>query len=232
VRWRDGALGALTAAIAIEILKVGFSIYIGASSFYQTVYGALAIIPIFLLWMYISWMAVLLGAVIAAALPNWRIDERVGPLPSGGVRLGFSLALIASLARAQRRGQSRSTPALASELGVATTVVDEHMKPLADAGFVAHTQAGRWVLSWAPEAATLHDLYEALQLPLAGRWMGQFAAPWQQQVAPAMDRIVKAEAAAMGVTIASLLTATLEPGPRRRGRWRSAAPVAERVGSE
>src|ERR1700756_3899407 len=41
VRWRDAALGALIATAAIEILKVGFSIYIGAASFYQTVYGAL-----------------------------------------------------------------------------------------------------------------------------------------------------------------------------------------------
>jgi membrane protein len=232
VRWRDGALGALIATIAVEILKVGFSIYISLSSFYRTVYGALAIIPIFLLWMYISWMAVLLGAVVAAALPNWRIDERVGPIPSGGVRLGFSLALIASLARAQRRGQRRSTPAIAAELGVATTVIDEHMLPLAEAGFVAHTQDGRWVLSWSPETATLHDLYEALQLPLAGRWMGEDAAPWQRQVAPAMDRIVKAESAAMEVTIAALLAETLEPIARRRGRWRAAAPVAERVASE
>ena len=231
VRWRDGALGAVIATIAIEILKVCFSIYIGASSFYETVYGALAIIPIFLLWMYISWMAVLLGAVTAAALPNWRIDERVGQIPSGGVRLGFSLALIASLARAQRRGESRSTPALAAELGVATTVIDEHLRPLAEAGFVAHTQEGCWVLSWAPETATLHDLYEALHLPLAGRWMGQAAAPWQRQVAPAMDRIVNAESAAMGVTIASLLAETLEPGPRRRGRWRSGV-VAEEMASE
>ncbi len=232
VRWRDGAFGALIATIAIEILKVGFSIYIGASSFYQTVYGALAIIPIFLFWMYISWMAVLLGAVVAAALPNWRIDERVGTIPSGGVRLGLSLALIASLARAQRTGESRSTPALAAELGVATTVIDEHMRPLAEAGFVAHTQEGCWVLSWAPETATLHDLYESLHLPLAGRWMGQADAPWQRQVAPAMDRIVKAETAAMGVTIASLLAETIEPSPRRRGRWRAAVPIAAKVASQ
>src|SRR5215468_2987533 len=225
VRWRDGALGALIATIAIEILKIGFSIYIGASSFYQTVYGALAIIPIFLLWMYISWMAVLLGAVAAAALPNWRIDERMGALPSGGVRLGFSLALIASLARAQRHGHSRSTPALAAELGVATTVIDEHMRPLAEAGFVAHTQDGRWVLAWSPETATLHDLYEALQLPLAGRWIVQASAAWQRQAAPAMDRIVKAESAAMGVTIASLLAEMIEPTPHRRGRWRAPAPL-------
>ena len=232
VRWRDGALGALIATIAIEILKVGFSIYISASSFYQTVYGALAIIPIFLLWMYISWMAVLLGAVVAAALPNWRIDERVGTIPSGGVRLGFSLALIASLARAQRNGESRSTPELAAELGVATTVIDEHMRPLAEARFAAHTQEGRWVLAWSPETATLHDLYEALHLPLAGRWTDHVATPWQRLVAPAMDRIVKAEAAAMQTTMASLIAETLDPAPRRRFRWRSTNPIAERVATE
>src|SRR6266403_814343 len=232
VRWRDGALGAAIATLAIEILKVGFSIYIGAASFYQTVYGALAIIPIFLLWMYISWMAVLLGAVVAAALPNWRIDQRIGSAPAGGVRLGLSLALIAALVRAQKRGEARSTSALAAELGVATTVIDEHLKPLAEAGFAAHRQDGRWVLAWSPETATLHDLYQALRFPLAGRWDDQVSAPWQRQVAPAMDRIVRAEAAAMHVTIAALLVDTLEPSMRRRGRWRAAPSVAESVASE
>jgi membrane protein len=232
VRWRDGAFGAVIATVAIEILKVGFSIYIGASSFYSTVYGALAIIPIFLLWMYISWMAVLLGAVVAAALPNWRIDQRIGSAPAGGVRLGLSLALIAALVRAQKRGEARSTSALAAELGVATTVIDEHLKPLAEAGFAAHRQDGRWVLAWSPETATLHDLYKALRFPLAGRWDDQVSAPWQRQVAPAMDRIVRSEAAAMQVTIAALLVDTLEPSMRRHGRWRAAPSVAESVASE
>ena len=212
VRWRDGALGAMIATLTIEILKVGFSAYIGATSFYNAVYGALAVIPIFLLWMYISWMAVLLGAVVAAALPNWRIDQRIGKVPAGGVQLALSLALIAALARAQRRGETRSTPALAAELGVATTVIDEHIEPLAEAGFAAHTQSGRWVLAWSPETATLHDLYRALRLPLAGRWTDQVSAPWQRQVAPAMGRIVAAETAAMRVTIDVLIADTGDNG--------------------
>jgi membrane protein len=229
VRWRDGALGALIATAAIEILKVGFSIYVGATSFYSTVYGALATIPIFLLWMYISWMAVLLGAVVAAALPNWRIDERIGAVPAGGLRLGLSLALIAALARAQRHGETRSTPVLAEELGVATTVIDEHMTPLAAAGFTAHTQAGRWVLAWTPESATLRDLYEAIHLPIAGRWTERISAPWQRQVAAAMDRITKAEAAAMNMTIATLIGEVLDSQMCRSGRRGTAPPAAETV---
>jgi len=54
----------------------------------------------------------------------------------------------------------------------------------------------------------LHDLYEALRLPLAGRWNDQVSTPWQREVAPAMGRIVEAEAAAMRVTIDSLIAET------------------------
>jgi len=226
VRWRDGLVGATVAAGTIEILKIGFGIYIGSMSSYQTVYGAIAAIPIFLLWMYVSWMAVLLGAVVAANLPTWRVDERLAHLSTGGVRLGFSLALIAALARAQRRGAARRIAALAAELGVATSVVDEHLQRLARAGFTAPTQAGGWVLAWSPETATLHDLYEALDLPLAGSWRAQRLAPWQVQVAPAMERIVKAEAAAMRVTLAALLADIRAPATS------SVRAVADRVGSE
>ena len=226
VRWRDGLAGAAVAAIAIEILKIGFGVYIGSMSSYQTVYGALATIPIFLLWMYISWMAVLLGAVVAANLPTWRVDERLAHLSTGGVRLGFSLALIAALARAQRRGTACRIAALAAELGVATSVVDEHLQRLARAGFAAPTQAGGWVLAWSPETATLHDLYEALDLPLAGSWRGQRLAPWQVQVGPAMERIVKAEAAAMRVTLAALLADIRAPATS------PVRAVAEGFGSE
>lgn len=226
VRWRDGALGALVATVAIELLKVGFTIYIGAMSYYQTVYGTLAAIPIFLLWMYISWMGVLLGAEVAAGLPHWRIDRRLGASASGGVELALSLALIAALAQAQRRGAKPTTQALAAELGVSTTVVDEHLRPLAAAGFAAHTQEGRWVLAWSPETATLRELSAALQLPLADAWLNPGAAPWQRQVAPAMERIVRAEAAAMQLTIGSLIAETVEVAPARRGRWRAAETVA------
>jgi hypothetical protein len=51
-----------------------------------------------------------------------------------------------------------------------------------------------------------------LHLPFAGSWLGNAAAPWQRQIEPAVRRIVDAEAAAAGMTIAALL-ATAEEGP-------------------
>jgi membrane protein len=230
VRWRDAMLGATVAAVSIEILKIGFVIYIVSLSSYQIVYGAIATIPIFLLWMYVSWMAVLLGAVVAANLPTWKVDERLHHLSSGGVRLGFSLSLIAALDRGQRRGVTCSTAELAAELGVPTSVLEEHLKVLARAGFAAATQDQRWVLAWNPETATLHDLYVALGLPLAGTWLARASVPWQVQVAPAMDRIIRAEAAAMRVTLASLLADIR--GPAEPTPLAPARVVAERGGWE
>jgi membrane protein len=235
VRWRDATLGATVAAVSIEVLKIGFVIYIGSLSSYQIVYGAIATIPIFLLWMYVSWMAVLLGAVVAANLPTWKVDERFNHLSSGGIRLGFSLSLIAALDRGQRHGVTYSTADLAAELGVPTSVLDEHLKVLARAGFTAPTQGGRWVLAWNPETATLHDLYVALSLPLAGTWLPRPTAPWQLQVAPAMERIIRAEAAVMRVTLASLLAdihAPTQPIPSWNVRTRLPRRVADRGGSE
>ena len=226
--------GALVATAAIEILKIGFTIYIGAMSYYQTVYGALAAIPIFLLWMYISWMAVLVGAEVAAAVPHWRIDERLGMTSFGGVQLGLSLALIAALARAQRSGAIPATRSLAAELGVATTVIDEHMKPLAAAGFAAHTQAGNWVLAWNPENASLRDLYDALHLPFAGSWLGNVSAPWQRQIAPAIERIVRAEAGRdANDDRCADRRGEAEDGAAHRSGWPgSADAIRETIGSE
>jgi membrane protein len=232
VRWRDSAFGALVATVAIEVLKIGFSIYIGAASYYRTVYGTLAAIPIFLLWMYISWAAVLLGAVGAAAAPNWHGEEQPGESASSGALVGLSLALVAALARAQRRGTTMTDQALAAELGVSAATIGGHMQPLAVAGVATRTQEGSWVLMRSPQTLTLHDLYEALRLPLAKGWEARAAAPWQRQVGPAMERVVKAEKAALQIKVATLLGETITPTARHHRRWHAARPLAEDVTPE
>lgn len=69
VRWRQALVGAVFAVILLEVAKLLFATamkYLFAS--YQIVYGAIAILPVFLIWIYISWLIVLLGAVVVAAL--------------------------------------------------------------------------------------------------------------------------------------------------------------------
>lgn len=65
---KNSLLGGILAAVLFELAKSGFGIYITHFSDYHIVYGSLAAIPIFLLWLYLSWCIVLLGALVSKAL--------------------------------------------------------------------------------------------------------------------------------------------------------------------
>jgi membrane protein len=64
VKWRDGISGGFIAAILFELSKFLFAFYLKKFSTYELIYGALAIIPIFLMWLYISWLIILYGAFV------------------------------------------------------------------------------------------------------------------------------------------------------------------------
>jgi membrane protein len=64
ISWRKALVGGFVAAVLFEIGKRGFGIYIAHFSDYQLIYGALATIPIFLVWIYLSWLIILYGMLI------------------------------------------------------------------------------------------------------------------------------------------------------------------------
>ena len=103
VEWRDAIVGGVAAAIAFEIAKRGFGFYIRRMPSYTAVYGAFAVVPLFLLWMYLSWFITLAGAMIASALPAIRTGQfhrRDFP----GSDLLDSLELLARLVEARDLG--------------------------------------------------------------------------------------------------------------------------------
>ena len=72
----NAAAGSLVAVILFSLLRKAFSMAILTSATYQTLYGALATIPIFLIWMYLSWSVVIFGAVVTAALEDYQLFDR------------------------------------------------------------------------------------------------------------------------------------------------------------
>ncbi len=84
VDWRDAAWGGLMAAIAFEVAKRMFAMFIRQFPSYAVVYGALAALPLFLLWIYLSWMITLIGALLTAALPIVKYERWwYKPVPGG-----------------------------------------------------------------------------------------------------------------------------------------------------
>ncbi len=72
VAWRDSLAGGVAAALLFEGAKHGFALYIIWFPTYNAIYGTLAAIPVLLAWIYLCWIATLIGAELAATLPEWR----------------------------------------------------------------------------------------------------------------------------------------------------------------
>jgi len=70
VKWTHAWSGGVFVAVAIEIAKRVLGYYLSLVPTYSVLYGAFATVPIFLIWIYVAWVIVLLGAVIAAYLPS------------------------------------------------------------------------------------------------------------------------------------------------------------------
>mgnify|MGYP000897045203 CR=1 FL=1 len=78
---RDAGCAGIVATIGFLILQQIFELYLASFPSYTVVYGTFATLPVFLLWLYLSWAVVLLGALVAATLPEFRTGSRKA-LPS------------------------------------------------------------------------------------------------------------------------------------------------------
>jgi membrane protein len=81
VPWRHALAGGVVAAVLFELAKQGFAFYVAHAPMYNMVYGTFAAVPLFLLWIYLSWLIVLFGAELAAALGEWRSQRAVQSAP-------------------------------------------------------------------------------------------------------------------------------------------------------
>ncbi len=201
VRFTDAGMGAIAAAILFECLKRGFGLYLHFFGSYQVVYGALATVPIFLIWTYLVWVTVLVGAEIAAALPEWRSGRRqIGESLNRGDLLSLSLGTLAELARAQAHGGGLKTEYLIASLAADPGRLVWLLDVLKAHRLIARADSGRWILARDLNAYSLHDLCHHLGIAL-GETMEE-AIPL---VDPLMRRISKSEQETLGESVADAL---------------------------
>lgn len=156
VPWRHALIGGAVAAIGFELMKRGFAMYVSTFPTHRLIYGAFASIPIFLLWVYLSWLVVLLGALLTSALSappsRWRAD----PVP--GERLEQALHMLKALCESLRTGDVVTVPRLARSLGLDYHEVEEILGHLAASGWVRKAVGEGWVLAREPEQIRVADV--------------------------------------------------------------------------
>ena len=108
VRWRHAITAGFLVAGALELAKKGMAIYLLQVPTYSLIYGAFAALPILLVWIYVTWLLVLLGAVLAASLPELGRQEWRKPDGAGwSFRLALEVLAELNAAKAsEQRGMS------------------------------------------------------------------------------------------------------------------------------
>ncbi len=158
VPWKHALVGGVFAGIAFELMKRVFAWYITSFPTYTLVYGAFATFPIFLLWIYFSWLVILLGAVIAAALSHWR-GGTWQLMRAPGWQFEAALRLLQALAEAQRAGQSVKLAWLSQHVDLGLDEMEALLDRLAQANFVRRADKDAWLLLRAPQEISTADVF-------------------------------------------------------------------------
>ena len=161
VRWRNAIIGALLAAVLFEFARKGFAAYVQGVANYNEVYGALAAIPIFLIWVYLSWVVVLLGAILAAALHAFEYRPTGELLPPGCEFVGL-LRVVQRFAEAQRTGDALDDAGLrARERFLTADLLQRYLDDLQHAGLIRRAEGGGWLVVRDLDSVCADDLFHA-----------------------------------------------------------------------
>ena len=177
VRWRHAISGGVFVAAGFEVAKRGLTWYLSQVPTYAMVYGAFATLPIFLIWIYLGWVIVLLGAVIAAYAPS--LQGRVARWPDvSGSRFQLAVAVLRELMQALARpGHGLSAAELCEALRIdplQTEPILETLIALDWVGQLDEASNARYVLLCDPAKTAAQPLLAQLLLEpsaaLTGFW--------------------------------------------------------------
>jgi membrane protein len=173
VRWSHALLGGLFVASGLELAKKLLAWYLSTVPTYSVVYGTFASVPILLVWIYLAWVIVLLGAVVAAYLPSLLSGiARRGDTPGWNYQLALELvdqlhaARLAHVSTSQPDARGVSLEHLARALRVDGLQLEEPLRVLRQLDWVGclDEEQARWVLLVDPAATPLTPLVERLLL--------------------------------------------------------------------
>ncbi|WP_176439106.1 YihY family inner membrane protein [Puniceibacterium sediminis] len=220
VRVRHALIGSVFAAVAFQFLSWGFNTFYTSGSSYETIYGAVAAVPVFLIWIYTSWIVIILGAVFAAAFPDWW-QSRSAPLwskSSPSDRLTIAIALLSRLQSHAQTGGTLDEKTLSA--AVPLEAREDILDLLCAIGYIVETEQGQVAIARDLHTTTLFDLVKDMgllysvapgQSPDLPEKIAQRVAFGTSSTHELLDRLHASEGEILSVPLAQILGALPQP---------------------
>ncbi len=216
VRLSHAIFGAFVSAFALEISRHLFLSYITLMPSYQFVYKTLSTLPLFIVWMYIFWSLVLLGAQITASLPDW------GNLPP--LRFLFllstehvflnSLKILEIIHKNQKTGISTQT--ILNDIKISGQEFEKILNNLHKARLIEKSQEGLiFLIQEDGDEITLYKVYQSLgfgvheiqELDQNRPWTSS----WTSTAIALLNKLQSAEQASLNITLERFLAKPKSP---------------------
>ncbi|WP_447985235.1 YhjD/YihY/BrkB family envelope integrity protein [Nitrospira sp. Nam74] len=214
VRLTSALVGGVTAALLWAIAGEAFAAFVAASSNYSAIYSGFAILVLFLLWLYIGWVIILVGAQVAFfhQYPAAYLTQFLWADRSYAFRERLVLVLLVDITRRYLQGEPPSQPSeLACELDVPVSVVEEQIDDLVRYGVLCRMVQPEGVgLVKPPELISVAEVLEAIRdgVPI-GRGL-------RSEVTDEVDRVLERRDRAVKDALAGITLRSLAQGPHQK----------------
>jgi membrane protein len=221
VKVTSALTGAFVGAMLWEAGKWGFAQYLRFSTGSAKLYGSIALVPLFLLWVYITWCIVLAGLNIAYFLQHGRrktVARPVEQINPGVVEPGSAVALAAALAHRFDKGEPADAGALAGMVGLDEGIVTQMLERLVTAGVALRAkhrnEDGYFALARPAERITAEEV-----LRVGEELISQTDGPAAQAMRLARHHVVK------GRTLAAFVDSGGKTAPASSPRQEAESPA-------
>lgn len=179
VPFKSALLGGVVVALLFESAKRGFTLFVTQFPSYELIYGAFAAVPLFLLWIFISWVIILLGAELTRCVTVYRSTENIGQTP----HLFTVISVLHCLWNAQKQGRTLSDRRLLKEVeSLDQGRWDTYLMMLKEGGVITRTDEGEYILSRDLSHFTIYQLCELLPWPLPKPGRVSSIVEWERQL--------------------------------------------------
>ncbi len=203
----EGLFGAVVGGLLFTLLRKGFGLYVSNFPAYQTIYGAMSAVPIFLVWMYLSWAVVLFGATMSAALGEWRRAAGAPALddPKPMERLVAGLAILSLLQAGRRDGKGATRQELLERARLSDAPGSALLNDLRKARYLERADGGVWFLARDLENVTLDAFMRSLGVGYELNSELSEDAGWSGRLAERLKTLSEAQSSHAALSLRSLL---------------------------